>query len=263
MSELRSPYEPILLGFQNAEADFGDELFFLAAMTETEMRRDKGYKRGATAVMGFVQTGPKDSGVEPGFWIVGPACRRRAGKWREPFHGPAWIFESLARQAGAYLPAAEREIIRYPTAGPSQAWLSYMWWSAPPSEADLAPPDGKRRKCRVIWSQPFTTCIELIERRLLGAFTPPSGVSGPSLTKTEVKILRAVHEMGNLAADLYTIESHTLISRKTIGDCLRKLVSEDLVARPNGPRSGVAITDKGRRVVESVRDHDDKPRDRR
>ncbi|MCK4873580.1 MAG: hypothetical protein KAS72_12730 [Phycisphaerales bacterium] len=69
-----------------------------------------------------------------------------------------------------------------------------------------------------------------------------------ALDGDDVAILRALDKAGVLCTQP-TIEADTRISRRSLGDRLRRLRDAGLTKRPKGPRGGEGITDKGRAAL--------------
>ena len=70
----------------------------------------------------------------------------------------------------------------------------------------------------------------------------------PMLHPDDLKVLQALANAVTTQSQ-YVLVTATGLSRKTIGDRLKKLREEGYTHRPNGERSGEAITDAGRAVL--------------
>lgn len=77
-----------------------------------------------------------------------------------------------------------------------------------------------------------------------------------ALSPREVKVLRALHER-RCAVLAYDLEQACEMDRKTVGHALKSLMERGLVVRPNGTRSGNALTAKGKAVAAMILPNDE------
>jgi hypothetical protein len=173
-----NPFEELLREFQAAYARFGNELFFLFAVTPEERDADPGRINEWAECLGFVPLGDDAGAGTPGYYIFGPLRRFRLGRWAERWEEPFKAFAELAAQAGAVLPVRVRDTIKYAPADPTAWWLAFMWSRKPPSANDLRPPDGKLHNTRVVWAEPFLEAADIIERS--GLWTPSGSTDSPA-----------------------------------------------------------------------------------
>jgi hypothetical protein len=89
-------------------------------------------------------------------------------------------------------------------------------------------------------------------RDALATQTPPAE---PALDDEDLSILRALDKRPNLLLTRDQIAGWTspAVGTKTIGKRIKGLLSHGLVKRPKGPKGGTAITENGRKLVESLR----------
>lgn len=170
-------FDELLRDFQRAYARYGDEVFFLFALTGDERNAEREQIDKVAGCLGFVPLGEGAKEATPGYYIFGPVYKNRFGQWVERWEEPYETFRDLAARAGAALPANVRDRIAYPPAGPITWWLAFMWWWKPPTAHDLLLPAGKLRKLRVIWSEPFLEAAEVIER---GGLCMPRAAKTPT-----------------------------------------------------------------------------------
>ncbi|MFO0809703.1 MAG: hypothetical protein U0746_13850 [Gemmataceae bacterium] len=77
-----------------------------------------------------------------------------------------------------------------------------------------------------------------------GESTPPAGEL-PALTANDVRVLAALRKVHPRALSLYDVAADSGVARGTAGTRINYLIKHGLAVRPNGSRSGVALTTKG------------------
>lgn len=172
-------FDILLFEFQRAYAEFGRELFFLGAFTYDELIAEPQIYEVA-GCLGCVPL--DDSGGGGGEWLVcenglqrvdgglgggGGRCYYILAKNQGRLAQPYSVFSNLAARAGAFLPITAKQKIPFLPVGPVSTWLAYMWSCRPPTDEDLAAPDGVTCHQRVIWGEPFLEAAEIIERHLV------------------------------------------------------------------------------------------------
>jgi hypothetical protein len=73
-----------------------------------------------------------------------------------------------------------------------------------------------------------------------------------AINSQDAAILRYLLELHPVMRTLADIEAGTDVSRKTAGDRVDKLITADVLHRPEGDRGGVALTKYGKAIAESL-----------
>lgn len=250
-------FDILLFEFQRAYAEFGTELFFLGGFTYDEIIAEQ----QTYEVAGCVGVVPLDEGGGGGEWLVcenglrrvadglgggGSRCYYIFAKNKGRFAQPYSVFKALAARAGAFLPLTAKQKVPGDPADPVSLWLAYMWSCNPPSDEYLAVPEGVTHDHRVIWSNPFLTAVEIIERNLVGQASTVQDQEGAIRSGT----LRGVQQdkPGNAGRkeivegdavidDLVTllqVEAIAGIKKRTLDGYLRK----GKIPKPDSPGGG-------------------------
>ncbi len=137
-----SVYRELLVEFRNGQAEHGQSLFCLEALSDEEERAlSRGQKWSLIGKGGSIVL-PRDS-----WWWVWAAvgglidCPNK-GIYQKVLKlaKPAWeCFEPLAARAGSHLPRAIRKAMPYEPADGESWWFNVLWWLQVPDEAESDP----------------------------------------------------------------------------------------------------------------------------
>ncbi len=242
-----NPFDELLRDFRAAYAKYGNEFFYLFAVTGEELDANRSQIEDFGQNLGCVPLCESSSSFQ-GYWIFGTTRRFHLG-WRERWDEPLKVFQNLVARAGASLSLNILEKMPVRPATPVSAWLNYMWLQKPPTAEQLEVPDVSSGGVRIIWIQPFAESAEAIERGRLCSDTERREPLNVAVDDNDIKILGTLARFPNR---LFKTVELTEMSSRTAKEKVNRLIRQGLVVRPEGPKKGAQITRAGLALLHRV-----------
>lgn len=171
MSHDPAKWRELLAGFREGYARYGSSMCFLGAATGQELE-DHRAKGEHCHHLGFVPLSAGCDGPSEGYVI----CVPRFDPLGRPLLEVHEAFCTLATKAGAWLPQEIKGVIAKRIGGGCADalswWLTLLWQCIPPTDDDLSPPDGEKKKGRVVFVSPFEDSACAVEACSLTSETP-------------------------------------------------------------------------------------------